>query len=321
MSVLQRIPRTLCLPALSFMLTSCMASPSEVVNYDEIIKVAIVSMIAIPSLLIFVLRKRNNNSKLDKPIKKTTNNRQSTRIKRGNNKGEQRRTASTSAISTCVQSSSDTIELPKEYRQGMTASPKNNPQTNNKNPNHQAAPPPSMPPYGLATLSEEKSASPAVSPMADRRQPQPIARGNTVKYSIDAVIALIHQEIDQAIAQGDTAQELRQRIKERLKAKYPQDLVQCRTYDFSLVKEVDGKNWFFLSFFAHRPETAKDTGGLLFVSPGITHSAKVVDYFDGGTPCQTISRVLAPAQIKLNLAGQPIEAVKKGQIETSGRQA
>ncbi|MFZ4702822.1 MAG: hypothetical protein ACOYMG_22490, partial [Candidatus Methylumidiphilus sp.] len=89
--------------------------------------------------------------------------------------------------------------------------------------------------------------------------------------SIDAVIALIHQEIDQAIAQGDTAQELRQRIKERLKAKFSQDLGQCRTYDFSLVKEVDGKNWFFLSFFVHRQETAKDTGGC-YLSHPVSHT-------------------------------------------------
>ena len=140
------------------------------------------------------------------------------------------------------------------------------------------------------------------------------------KQDVQEATAIIQREINQGIALGITAQELRQRINDFLFKRFRQEIGQCQTYDFTLVREVDGKNWFFLSFFSNPSSNAKATEGLLFVSPGITHSAKVAEFFEGGVPSQTISKVLAPARIKLNPDGHPKEATTKGQIETVGRQ-
>ena len=142
----------------------------------------------------------------------------------------------------------------------------------------------------------------------------------TSKASINEFLTKkILSEISKASETRISAKDLRESINTLLnefseKMHLTEKIGDCHTYDFSLKNEVDHTGWFYL-LFVHRNEDGGTREGLLFVAPGIDHSARAEEYFDGGFVTDTITKIKEPAQVELRRS--ELTLVKKGLIETT----
>jgi hypothetical protein len=89
----------------------------------------------------------------------------------------------------------------------------------------------------------------------------------------------------------------------------------AKTYAFNLKNEVSGDNWYYKVTADQGAET-----GTLEIAPGVVHTAKSLEYFDGGVATHDVSSTITPAKVKLGPDGKVTGVISKGTIQTESKE-